>query len=147
MRFPNKAGDHADTDAILRLELKAAGIPTFQEDAGYDETAFSFLRESSGEVKTSVRGTIHGWVFERAWYYWVAKGPGIDFKRAMNLWEHHGREARVSGDCGCRSPKLWYKGMACGFYHVDTHEGLVALVRAIKNQVAAADLLYPDLKE
>lgn len=147
MRFPNRAGDHPDNDAILRSELKAAGIKTFQEDAGVPEDQFQWIRETSGEVKTSVMGTIHGWTFKRAWYYWVAEGPGLDFKRAMNLWEYHGKEARVSGDCGCRSPLLWYKGLAAGHYHVDTPDGLIALARAITNQVEEAKLLYPDLKE
>ena len=31
MTFPNKAGDHADTDDVLRAELRAAGIQTLQE--------------------------------------------------------------------------------------------------------------------
>ena len=55
MGFPNKAGDHADTDDILRAELKAAGIPTLQEDAGQGpEYLAEMLRRGSGEVKTSV---------------------------------------------------------------------------------------------
>lgn len=142
MRFPNKAGDHADTDANLRAELKAAGIQTMQEQAGLPEDAFACLRETSGEVKTSVIGTLHGWIFKRAWYYWVAEGPGIDFERAMNLWTTHGTEVRASGDCACRSPAVWYKGLACGMYHVDTQEGLKALADTIKAQVAYAESIY-----
>jgi hypothetical protein len=73
--FPNKAGDHADTDDILRAELKAAGIQTLQEDAGKGiDFMADLIRESSGEVKTSVIGYLHGWEFKRAWYYWTANG-------------------------------------------------------------------------
>jgi len=147
MRFPNKAGDHDDTDAILRLELKAAGIQTIQENAGHDETSFSFLRKASGEVKNSVRGVLHGWVFERAWYYWSARGPGIDFEHAMGIWRDYGDEVRVSGDCACRSPHFWYKGLAAGFYHVDSPEGLLVLANAIRQQVAEAKAKYGDPKE
>lgn len=144
MRFPNKAGDHIGTDSILRDELKAAGIRTMQEEAGRDESAFAFLRETSGEVKTSVRGVLHGWTFERAWYYWIAKGPGIDFERSMDIWRNHGDEVRVSGDCACRSPHFWYEGLAAGFYHIDTPDGLLVLSNAIKQQVADAKLKYGD---
>lgn len=143
VRFPNKAGEHADTDAILRIELRAAGIQTMQESEGQPEDWLAdILRKQSGEVKTSVVGVLHGWTFKRAWYYWVAEGPGIDFERSMNLWTSHGTEVRASGDCACRSPAVWYKGMACGFYHVDTHEGLKALADTIKAQVAHAHSVY-----
>ena len=61
MGFPNKAGDHADTDDILRAELKAAGIPTLQEAEGKPpEYLADMLRRNSGEVKTSVIGCLHG---------------------------------------------------------------------------------------
>ena len=135
-RFSNKAGDHADTDGILRAELKAAGIPTIQEAEGRDPDAFAELfRSTSGEVKTSVRGSLHGWKFERAWYYWMAKGPGIEVAAAEALHASHGREVRVDGHCGCPSPKEWFKGLAVGHYHVDTLEGLKALADTVKGLV------------
>ncbi len=134
--FPNKAGDHADTDGILRDELKSAGIRTLQEVEGYDESCMAdLLRETSGEVKTSVRGSLHGWTFERAWYYWVAKGPGIEVAAAEKLHASHGKDVRVAGHCGCPGPLEWYKGLAWGSYHVDTSEGLKALVDTIKSLV------------
>lgn len=136
MRFPNKAGDHADTDDILRAELHAAGIPTFQEDAGQPpEFMAEFLRRSSGEVKTSVRGVLHGWEFTRAWYYWVANGPGIEVEAAEQLHATHGKTVRVAGHCGCPSPREWFLGLACGHYHVDDSEGLRALAECIKELV------------
>lgn len=137
--FPNKAGDHADTDDTLRAELKAAGIPTLQENAGEPpEYLADMLRQSSGEVKTSVVGCLHGWEFKRSWYYWSAKGPGIELAAAERLHASHGQEVRVAGHCGCPSPREWFKGLACGSYHVDSAEGLKALADTIKDLVSRA---------
>lgn len=138
MTFPNKAGDHADTDDILRAELKAAGIQTIQEaDGKPPEYMADFVRRTSGEVKTSVVGTLHGWKFTRAWYYWMCEGPGIEVEAAERLHASHGKDVRVAGDCGCPSPRERFKGLACGHYHVDTPEGLKALADTIKELVAA----------
>ena len=94
------------------------------------------LRKASGEVKTSVIGVLHGWEFERAWLYWIAKGLGIEIEAAQRLQDSHGRVVRASGDCACRGPLFWYKGLACGSYHVDSAEGLKALADTIKELVA-----------
>lgn len=147
MGFPNKAGDHADTDDILRAELKAAGIPTVQEAEGQPpEYLADFFRRTSGEVKTSVMGNLHGWSFKRAWYYWMAEGPGIDVDTAEALHATHGRSVRVAGHCGCPSPSEWFKGLGCGNYHVDSPEGLKALADAIKSLVKRAEIRYTELK-
>lgn len=143
MSFPNKAGDHADTDGILRAELKAAGIPTVEEAAGKPEGTYAeLLRDMSGEVKTSVQGDLHGWTFKRAWYYWTAEGPGIDVDAAEILHSTHGQVVRVAGHCGCPRPSEWYKGLACGNYHVDTPDGLKALADTIKELVARSKRKY-----
>lgn len=137
MNFPNKAGDHADTDDILRAELKAAGIPTVQEDAGKGPVYLAdMLRRSSGEVKTSVVGVLHGWTFKRAWCYWMCEGPGIEIVAAERLQEKYGTVVRAAGDCGCRGPRFWFNGLACGSYHVDSQEGLKALADTIKSLVS-----------
>lgn len=131
--FPNKAGDHADTDSILTAELHAAGIATVQETEGvFDAHLTELLREASGEVKTSVIGVLHGWQFSRAWYYWVCSGPGIEVEAAERLHAAHGSTVRVAGHCGCPSPREWFKGLACGSYHVDSPEGLKALADTIR---------------
>lgn len=138
MRFPNRAGDHADTDDILRAELSAAGIPTLQESAGKPPECFAeMLRESSGEVKTSVMGVLHGWQFKRAWYYWMCEGPGIEVAAAERLHAAHSETVRVAGHCGCPNPREWFKGLAVGHYHVDDAEGLKALADTIRDLVAA----------
>jgi hypothetical protein len=141
--FPNRAGDHPETDGILIEELHAAGIQTMQESVGQPpEYMNSAFRTTSGEVKTSVMGVIGNWTFKRNWYYWVAEGPGIDIDTAMNLWKTIGKEVRANGDCGCRSPHMWNKGMSCGFYHVDTPEGLHQLASTIKRLMEIADHKY-----
>jgi hypothetical protein len=126
MGFPNKAGDHPDTDEILTSELIAAGIKV---------NNFEALRAGSGEVKTAILGDLHGWTFKRAWYYWVCKGPGIEVEAAERLHAKHGNTVRVNGHCGCPSPKEWFKGLACGSYHVDDAEGLKALADTIRSLV------------
>lgn len=132
-RFLNKAGNHADTDDILNAELEAAGITTLAS-MHPDKTSdlYRAMREMSGEVKTSTRGYLHGWQFERGWYYWTAKGPGLNIDIATELHEDFGKEVRVAGHCGCPHPRDWYKGMAVPDYHIDTVEGLKALADAIK---------------
>ena len=121
----NYAGrkDLPQLDEDCRLELEEAGIPSVLYDA---------LR-SEGEVPSATIGNLHGWTFHRAWYYWVAKGPGIPPEPAMRLHESHGKEVRVEGHCGCPSPLEWNKGFATGSYHVDTQEGLKALADCIKS--------------
>ncbi|MCB1865792.1 MAG: hypothetical protein KDG50_10200 [Chromatiales bacterium] len=136
MNFPNRAGDHPDTDDILRGELRAAGIPTIQEaDGKPPEYMAEFFRRASGEVKTSVIGTLHGWTFKRAWTYWVASGPGIEIEAAQRLHEEHGTYVRVAGHCASPSPGEFFLGLACGNYHVDTQEGLNAIARTIRELV------------
>ena len=146
--FSNRAGSYPETDDILAAELRAAGIVCNLDmpDCQNDEIKQLF-RETSGEVKTSVRGTLHGWKFERAWYYWMAEGPGIDVETAEKLHATHGKEVRVAGHCGCPSPREWYKGLACGSYHVDTQEGLNALAATIKGLVENSTPLLPEKKD
>ena len=127
MTFPNRAGlPSEENDDVLTKELRTAGITI---------NKFEFLLDRSREVKSSVMGSLHGWTFERAWYYWVCKGPGIELTAATKLHESHGKVVRVDGHCGCPSPKEWFKGLACGHYHVDTQEGLNALADTIKSLI------------
>ena len=129
MAFPNKAGAHPDNDDVLRQELS---------DAGIEVHSLGFLLNNPGEVKTSIRGSLHGWDFERAWSYWVATGPGIDADTAEALHESHGNTVRVGGHCASPSPREHFEGLGCGFYHVDDQNGLNALAEAIKSVVKAS---------
>lgn len=122
-RFPNYAG-RADCDELLAAELAYAGIKV--------ERLPELCRDTQGEVKSVVVGTLPcNWSFHRAWYYWIAKGPGIPLKEATELHEAHGKDVRVDGHCGCPSPLEWFKGLGCGAYHVDSFEGLKALAETL----------------
>ena len=127
--FPNLArekGDrdsYAEVDQAMLAELKAAGIPT--------EGPCESLRNGQ-EVPWAYVGNLHGWGFRRAWYYWVATGPGIPCDVAMELWDRH-KDVRVDGHCGSSSPLEWFKGFSVGHYHVDTLEGLIALADTIRS--------------
>lgn len=137
MGFPNKAGANDDNDEVLRAELKAAGIPTFQEASNKPpEYMTEIFLSLSGEVKTSVRGLLYGWEFTRCWYYWDAKGPGIDVDTAEALHKTHSMVVRVDGHCGSPEPRGAYHGLGVGHYHIDSPDGLLALANAIKSVVA-----------
>ena len=132
----NLAGvDSVQADAECEAELKSAGI----EMENFPEC----MRHRMGEVKTVVAGGLHGWSFTRAWYYWIAKGPGLPLEYAMRLYRDCGKEVRVAGHCAGVSP-LWYSGLSVGSYHVDTLEGLSALSKAIRQAVNDAKERYPE---
>lgn len=116
----------ADLDrvtAVCRAELEAAGIKVTEMD---------FLAEGR-EVPSRAAGSLAMWHFRRAWYYWVAEGPGIPPDVAEKLHAAHGKDVRVDGHCGCPSPSEWFKGFAVGHYHVDTQEGLNALADVLRS--------------
>jgi hypothetical protein len=119
--FPNLAGKH--NDEIPQAELSTAKIP------------INILPEMCryGECKTIIIGSLAGWSFKRAWIYWIAKGPGIEVEAAERLHAKHGKTVRVDGHCGAPSPRKWFRGLACGHYHVDSPEGLKALADTIKS--------------
>jgi hypothetical protein len=125
--FPNLAcrdQGEAMVNAVTstcRAELEAAGIPT--------HTFGTLLGKS--EVPSKCIGTLSGWSFKRAWYYWVAEGPGLPPEAAERLHGTHGRQVRVEGHCGYPSPLEWAHGFAIGSYHVDTPDGLKALADAL----------------
>lgn len=131
MTFPNLARgkeDHAaaqpEVDLIVKTELEAAGITAVR--------LWTSFRQQ-GEVPAGYIGVIEGsgWKFERRWYYYCAKGPGIPPDVAEELHQRQGRSVRVDGHCGCPSPTEWFKGFGVGRYHVDDADGLKALSEVI----------------
>lgn len=128
--FPNYAG-RSNVDDALQAELEAAGIRA--------ERLPEILRPSRGEVKSIVLGALHGWHFSRAWYYWIAQGPGLPPQYADPLHATYGTDVRVSGHCGCPSPFEQFKGLAVGLYHIDGPQGLLALADALKACVGDAE--------
>ena len=120
--FRNMAGV-PDIDDAMIAELRAAGIGPL---------SMNLFKDPKQEVSTSVKGALFGWIFERAWYYWVARGPGISLEYAIPLHESYGTSARVEGHCGCPHPLEYLRGFAVGLYHVDTPQGLKALADTIR---------------
>lgn len=119
-----------EVTAQCRAELEDAGIKPFEMD----------IFAERGEVPSRAIGSLESWGFKRAWYYWVAEGPGIPPDIAEKLHAAHGQDVRVAGNCGCPSPLEWHKGFAVGMYHVDTQEGLNALADTIREVVARSAL-------
>lgn len=136
--FPNCAGDHPDTDCRLTAELHAAGIPVATDNVHAEDRAWllGVFRRKSGEVKTGIRGGLHGWTFERGRCYWICTGPGIEHAEAENLHAKHGATVRVEGHAGSPAPGTVFNGLAVGCYHVDDAAGLAALAETIKGLVA-----------
>ncbi len=117
-----------EADAACAEELKGAGIEVL--------TLPMLCR---GEVDTHIMGSVGPWAFERAWYYWVATGPGIPPAIATDLHEKHGKSVRVNGHCGAPSPQEQNGGFAVGIYHVDTQDGLNALAAVIREIKETSD--------
>jgi hypothetical protein len=80
-----------------------------------------------------VTAQAYGWKLDRRWYYWEcnAKYPrfAIPIDAALRLHAELGTQARANGDCACREPTD-----AVDTYHVDTPEGLQALVSILKRR-------------
>ncbi len=126
-RFPNLARRQpasdivcAEIDAVVEQELQAAGIEA--------HPLYSRLRS---EVPTKWFGAHCTWSFERFWYYWVAKGPGVPPEVAEKFHKVWGQQVRVDGHCGCPGPLEWARGFAIVLYHIDTAEGLRAFAELL----------------
>ena len=124
----NNYAGMSDKDDEIAAELSGAGIEVHRHEMFRDQ----------GEVKTAVMGSLYRWSFRRAWYYWMAEGPGIPPMYANILHEKFGQEVRVDGNAGCPSPKKCLKGFAVGHYHIDTQAGLNALADIIRRIVSEA---------
>lgn len=108
-----------DVDGVIRQELSEADIQIIGEQS------------STGEVPYTLTGTLNGWSFRRAWYYWVAHAPegqGLSLEAATELHnkqypaeaeallnmgrgtskpQTYGEVVRVVGHCGCPPPEEW----------------------------------------
>jgi hypothetical protein len=120
-----------DKDEEIAKELEIAGIEVTRMSEVW--------RNHHPEMRTIIIGELGPWTFQRAWYYWVATGPGIPPQYADKLHEKFGTQVRVDGHCMCPSPLEWFKGFAVGHYHVDTQEGLNALAETIRSVVKESE--------
>lgn len=84
-----------DADKKVKEELLIANIPVLE------------LGVMDKEVKTKYIGILNGFVFQRAWYYWVVKG-NMPLKFAKILYENYkDLNIRVAGHCGNPAPEEW----------------------------------------
>lgn len=84
-----------EADKKVKEELLIANIPVLE------------LGVMDKEVKTKYIGILNGFVFQRAWYYWVVKG-NMPLNFAEQLYEKYkGLNIRVAGHCGNPAPEEW----------------------------------------
>ena len=86
-----------DADKKVKEELQIAGIPVVR------------VGLINNEVKTYYIGILNGFVFIRAWRYWVVKG-NMPLENAQYLYDNYkDLNIRVAGHCGNPSPDEWAK--------------------------------------
>ena len=78
----------------VKEELQIAKIPVFELPA-----------YMNGEVKTSYIGILHGFIFYRAWSYWICDGD-MPLDVANYIYENYkDLKIRAGGDCGNVEPE------------------------------------------
>lgn len=84
-----------DIDDKVKQELEYASIPIIKLIGGYN----------TGEVKTHYIGYLNGFVFQRAWTYWIVQGlmPMSFAKKIYN--DHKELNIRAGGHCGNVPPE------------------------------------------
>ncbi len=117
----NLAGNK-DADKHIEEELYLAGIPIEKEEGMCIEKDTNWATHTDGsrsEVPYSITGSLAGWTFWRAWYYYVAScrnGLGLPYDIAVRMHEMKypisseqynilGQVIRVEGHCGCPHPQ------------------------------------------
>lgn len=109
-------------DKEVREELEIAKIPVVELPA--------FMNT---EVKTKYIGMFKGWMFWRAWTYWVACG-NLSLTLAKELYDSSDKDLgiRAFGHCGNVDPSeckgLLSKNSTVDVYHIDTQLGLCKFV-------------------
>lgn len=119
--FDNMVGVPNDIQsAILRVELENAGLT-------------SLLQVPYGEPQATISGIMvfkngQTLVLHRAWYYWSAwLIKPLPLEAALSLHAAHGKFVRPDGHCQSPRPTT-----SVDNYHIDTQDGLNALVAAVK---------------
>ncbi len=122
----NLAGD-ANCNADIERELLEAGIKVVPETP----------ERGRSEVPWRIVGTLRGWRFVRAWYYWMVstKYNPLPMAVAEELHQKLGEEIRVDGHCACPSPSEWWGERPADHYHIDSQEGLNAFAEALKTHI------------
>lgn len=92
MKMINLAGN-IKCDKTIKEELRTAGIPYIE-----------LIGRLDSEVPASVIGYFNGFLFQRAWYYWIVKGY-MPLEYANELYDKYKElNIRVSGEDGIIEP-------------------------------------------
>lgn len=116
---------NCDADEKVKEELLIANIPVLR------------LGVMNNEVKTRYIGLLNGFVFVRAWRYWVVKG-NMPLKFAKQIYENYkDLNIRVNGDAGNSNPnknscREVQDELVISMYHIDTQLGLCKFAEMIK---------------
>lgn len=87
----------SEADNKVKEELQIAGIPAVR------------VGRIDNEVKTYYIGILNGFVFIRAWSYWIVRGY-MPLEHAQYLYDNYKElNIRVCGHCGNLSPQKWSK--------------------------------------
>lgn len=114
-------------DKAVREELVAAGIPVL-ELPGFMDT----------EVKTHYIGLLNGFVFARAWRYWVCTGD-MPLQKALEIYDRfHAISVRAEGHAGNIRPEGY-----CPQYE----KALADKMNELKDQQAPAQEVMAELEK
>lgn len=95
----NLAGK-TDCDIKIREELELAQVPLFTY------THDRKLGHATLEVPWTVFGMLEGFIFTRAWYYWIVEGRmPISVAREIYHKDVGKKTVRAGGHCGCVPPE------------------------------------------
>lgn len=125
--MPNLARRDPDprVDERIKIELTRARIDLRELD--HDERKRS-------EVPATIGGRIGAFTLQRAWMYWVVKGPmPLDAARALYADPIGADDVRVAGHCGCPPPDEWARDGFVDSYHIDSVAGLRLFADAVRN--------------
>lgn len=123
----NLAGNK-DCDVEIRRELTRCRVPIIEGE------------RSTGEVPASLTGKLRNFTFNRAWYYWVIKGP-VPIEVARELYEDPvgATDVRSGGYAGGSPPeeqsqRRWGEDLpdVVELYHIDSEIGLRLFVDTIR---------------
>ncbi len=137
----NLAGVPAEiSNPIVVDELTKAGVKTVET---------TFTKGIKPEVPTTFFGALQFTngttvAFSRDWYYWsVYSSSALPYKQATALNDRLGTVVRVDGHAGGKL--VGQKG--CSMWHVDSQEGLTALVVVLKTYFRKETSTTPSVTE
>jgi hypothetical protein len=130
----NLAGNK-DCDKQIHLELTRCGIDIHSIPLGHSEVPYTL------EGRLVFQG-LTGFVFHRAWYYWMVTGD-VPLPVAELLYKDPVgvKDIRVAGHCGCPSPSRVPYTYGVSWMHPSGKEGIARKNQADFKRSIASGLL------